>query len=369
MSLHIVKSMDHRKKNIAELEQKKRESLRSLDLLLEDLGSRLLERAGEAGFPSTDVREYRRLWKEALDAQDRIKAIEEGYLHLQALDEEIEAKEVLQTARRGELSVLHRDLGKAVLDDPQNQEIPAFFRQRADLLSPQVDTLEARLADMETEETPNIFSWFGKKTRTLMTRSSLKKAKKKLHQLYETAGEQFSHSGGAESPAAKTGFLGKIQKLREQSRALAEDLAELRENRRKTAADTEIRGGPLKGIQELEKHIGRIKEELAALYRRFGEAAAAGAKKRFASLLHEDDQPSLGKIALIRKTVRDYDGEIERLQASLAVDEAKGEVRRLEKAVTEQRNRIAAAETVIAEYTQKIQETQARIEELAKLLE
>jgi uncharacterized coiled-coil DUF342 family protein len=361
--------MDRRKKNIAELENKKRESLRSLDFIMESLGSRLLERVGEAGFPSVTVTEYRRLQQEFHEAQDRIRTIEADYLRLQALDEEIESKEALQTARRRELSALYRERGKAILDDPQGIELPAFFRQQADFLVPKIDILEARLADMKTEETPTVFSWIGKTARTLAARSSLTKSQKELNRLCETLGEQFSHPGGAEAPAVKTGLLGKIQKLKDQALALAEELAELREKRRKIAADTGVRSGPLKRIRDLEKYIRRVKEEFAALYRQFGGEAAAGAKKQFASLLDEEDRRSLEKIALIRKTVRLYEDETEKLKASLAVDEAKEEIKKLETAIREQRNRIAAAETAISGYTQKIGSAQARIEELTKRME
>jgi hypothetical protein len=356
--------MDRRKKNMVELENKKRESLHSLDLILEDLGSRLLERIGEADFPSADVMEYRRLREEALDSQDSIKTIEADYLRLQALDEDIESKEALQTARRRELSVLYRDLGKGILEDPTDRELPAFFRQRGDILLPRVAALEARLRDINTTEKPSLFSWIGKSAQTLVIRSSLAKARNELSRLYETAGEQFSHPGGAEAPAAKTGPVEKIQNLKEQSQTLAEDLAALREDRRKMAADTGAHGGPLKRIRDLEKHLSRIKEEFTVLYRHFGGEAAAGAKKHFAALLDEVDLQSLEKIALIRKTIGNYEGEITKLKTSLAVDEHKLEIQKLERAITEQRNRIAAAETAIAEYTKKRAEAQDLIEKL-----
>jgi hypothetical protein len=360
--------MDQRKKTIAELENKKQESLRSLDLIREDLGARLLERIGDADFPSEDLAEYRRLWKETLDSRGRIKTIEEDSLRIQALDEELESKEGQQTAQRRELADLTLDLGKEILGDPQNTESPVFFRQQADLLASRLEALEARLAEMETREGGNLFSWIGKSAQALITRSSLAKARNKLHRLYETVGEQFSRSGGAGVPAAQSGLLRNIQKLKKQSQALEEDMAELREKRRELAARTGGRSGPLKNIRDLEKHLGRIKEEFAVLYRHFGGEAAAGAKKQFASLLDEGDQQTLEKIALIQKTVAGYEDEIEKLKASLGIDEAKREIEKLEKATAEQQDRIAAAETAIAAYTQKIAEARARIGEFSKRL-
>jgi hypothetical protein len=356
--------MDQRKKKISELEKKKQESLCSLDLILEDLGARLLERIGEAGFPSADVAEYRRLKKEALESQDKIKAIEEDSLRLQALDDEIEAKEGLQTSRTGELTALFRDLGKEMLEDPRNTELPVFFRQQGDLLLCRVEALEARLADLDTREGANVFSWIGKSARALTTRLSLSKARNELHKLYETAGEQFSHPGGTGTQAPRSGLLGKVQKLKKQTQDLTEELAALREKRRELAAHTGAGGGPLKHIRDLEKHIRRIKEEFAVLYRRFGGEAAAGAKKKFAALLNKEDRQSLEKIDLLRKAVGDYEEEIEQLKASLGIDEAKREIEKLEKAIGGERDRIALAEKTIAGHTQKIAEARKRIEEL-----
>lgn len=365
--------MDQRKKTIAELENKRRESLCSLNLIQEDLGARLLERIEGGDFPPAGFAEYRteyrRLGKEARDFQGKIKEIEEDSLRIQALDEEIEAKEGQEAAGSRELSGLVRDLGKDLLENPQNAELPVFFRQQADLLAANIEALEARIAELGSREGGNVFSWIGKSAQALMTRSSLAKTRNELEKLYETAGEQFSGSGGPGLSAARSGLVRNIQKLKKQGLALEEDLAELREKQRELGARTGGRGGPVKHIRDLERQLDRVKEEAAALYRHFGGEAAAGSPKAFASLLDEEDRGALEKISLIRKTMAGYEAEIGRLEASLGIDEAKREIEKMEKAVAEQRDRIAAAEKTIAACVQKTAEARARIEEFSQRLE
>lgn len=364
------KNMDNREKNIAGLEEKKQEARRTLDLLLEALGRRLLERAGEGDFPSAGAEEYRRLCKEAADSEKLIKVIEEDSFRLQSLGEKIETEEEEAAAVRKELSGLYRNLGREIVGDPQYGDRTIFYRQRTDTLRPKIETLEARLAELEARDGSHVFAWIGKSAQMLITRSILARARADLEKLHEAAGEQFSRPGSAVfAGGKKPGILKDIEKARGRTQAREEKLAGLREERRKLGAETGAAGGPVRRIRGLEKRTGEIRQELKTVCRRFGEAAAEpGNKKPFAALLDGEDRQSLEKIALIRKTVRDYDGEIETLRASLAVDDQKQEIEKLEKALAEQRDRIAAAEMVIAGYTQKIKDAQARIAELAKLI-
>jgi hypothetical protein len=363
--------MDSRKKKIADLEAEKRKSLLALDLIREDMGSRLLERIGENDFPSPAPAEYRRLRQEAADLEGAIKVIEEDSLRIQALDEEMELKKERRTAGLRELSGLYRNLGRRILEDPRYGDRVIFYRQRTDTLLPKIEGLEARLAELENREGTNLFSWLGKSAQALAVRSSLAGARKDVEQVYEAAGEEFSRpggGGGGPDPGEQADLLGDIEKSRGILQALADEMAELREERRKIAAASGAGGGAVERIRKLEQRIFRIREELKSLYRHFGgEASEREHKKRFASLLDEEDWKTLEKTALIRQTLQQYDDEIARHKASLEIDAERAEIEKLKKAAAEQRNRIAAAETAIAEYTQKIAEAQARIKNLSEV--
>jgi chromosome segregation ATPase len=363
--------MDHRKKSIGGLERKKQESRGSLDLILEDFGGQLLERIGGEDFPSGELEEYRRLLKEVGDSEALIKTIEADTRRLRDLEEEINRREEQQAARSRELSGLYITLAGRVLEENQSGDMAAAYRQRADLFADKIESLESRLADLEAGEGTGLFAWLEKNIRGSAARSSLTRARNNLDKLYEEAGEQFSqpNHGGPPFEGEAAGLVEAIKKTRALSQTRAGELAELREERRKLGGVFGAEGGPAKQIQGLERHIGHIRQELKAVYRRFGEQASAGEnKKRFASLFHEDDKQVLDKIRLIRKTIRDYEGEIKKLKTSLEIDAEKGEIEKLKKAVEEQRGRIAAAEENIAELNGCIHQAEKHIEELEKLL-
>lgn len=363
------KTMDYRKKNLRDLENKKQESRRSLDLILEDLGGQLLGRIGGEDVPSGEVREYRRLQQEVCDSESLIKTIAADNLRLRELEEEIGCGEERQTAGSRELSALYAALGKCLLEDAQSGDMAASYRQRADELGVKISSLESRMAGLEAGDGANMFARVGKGAQRLVIRPSLEKTRKDLERLYGEAGEQFTRPGGPPFQGESAKLAKNIEKARNHFRTLAEELAELREERRKLGGSFGAEGGPDKQIQGLERHINHIRQELKAVYRRFGEEAAEGEnKKRFASLFSGDDKQVLDKIKLIRKTIGDYDGKIEKLKASLEIDAEKTEIEKLEKAIEEQRARVAAAEETIAELEGRIHESEKNIGELEKLL-
>jgi uncharacterized coiled-coil DUF342 family protein len=362
--------MDQRKKNIGELERKKRESRCSLDLILEDFGVQLLERAGGSDVPFGEAEEYRRLLKEVSDSESLIRAIEADTLRLRELEEDISRREERHSVRSRELSGLYIALGRRVLEEPQAGDLAASYRRRADFLVDKIEALEGRLAELETREGANVFAWIGKNLQGSTARSSLNRTRNNLHRLYEEAGEQFARPDyNPPFQGALAALAADIEKARTLSRTQAGELEELREERRKLGGVFGSEGGPAKQIQGLERHINHIREELKDVYRRFGEqAAAAENKKRFAFLVYEDDKKVLDKIKCIRKTVGDYDREIEKLKASLEADAERAEIEKLKKAIAEQRARIAAAEETIVELEGRVQGAEKHIGELEKLL-
>jgi hypothetical protein len=361
--------MDYRKKNLVELENKKKESQLSLDLILEDFGCLLLGRTGGEDFPSEYAAEYRRLLKEAGDSESLIRTIEADALRLGKLEEDISRREQQNTVRSREISGLYTVLGKRMLEDLQFGEFTASYRQRADVLAVKISSLESRMAELEAGDGANVFARAGKGVQRLVIRPSLEKTRKDLDRLYGEAGEQFTRSGGPPFQGELANLAEEIEKARSLSQNLAEELAGLREERGRLGGAFGAGGGPAKQIQGLEQHISHIRQDLKDVYRRFGGQAAEGEnKKRFAPLFYEDDKQVLDKIKLIKKIIGDYDREIEKLKTSLTVDEEKAEIGKLKKAIGEQRARIAAAEEVIGELEGRIHGAEKHIEELEKLL-
>ncbi|MDR0876972.1 MAG: hypothetical protein LBN21_02880, partial [Treponema sp.] len=153
------------------------------------------------------------------------------------------------------------------------------------------------------------------------------------------------------------------------------ELASLREERGVISSDFSVHGGPVKYIQELNKRIGKAREEQKLIARRFGETAAdftaakskqAAQKKLFARIITNDDTLTLEKIKIVRKTIRDYDTEIKKLTAAIAIDEEKAAIEKLRKSIEDQKKRIAAAEAAIAEAEDRIAKAETHITELEK---
>jgi chromosome segregation ATPase len=388
-----IDSMDDRKKQIDELEQKRRGSRAALDSLFERFGETLLSRAGEAAEPSgTDFEnesrreagEYRRLHREIADSEAAIKTIEEQIRRQRELEDQIALKEQEEGERSKSLAGLYGRLGKAALEADVGGELVQSFQEQAEGLISKVRSLEDRLADLEQKEGNNVFSWIGKSAQSLVLRSFLTKAQDNLEQLYRSVGERFSrqdHSAGDYSGQPEiAGLIAGIEQAREEARFLSKELAELREALRQIGKNFSAEGGPLRQIQTLKNHISRVREELKTLYRCFGAAAASmneaaetgdSAPERdpfLASLVRADDQMVLDDAERIRQSIRDDERTMEKLRASLAIDEEQAKIEKSRRHIADKRMKIAEAEKDIAEAEDSIKDSEKYIEELRKLL-
>ena len=379
--------MDERKKQIEELEQKRRDNLAALDSCMERLGETLLGRVGEESPVSADsppaAGEYHRLRKEIAGSEDSIKTIEEQIRRQRELEERIALKEQEEGERAKGLSGLYARLGKAALEAVSAGYgeglggAAAPYREQAEDLTSKVRSLEDRLAELERKDGSNVFSWIGKSAQGLVLRSFLTKAQDNLDQLYRNAGERFSRPDLPDLSALPeaAGIIAAIAQAREASRSLSADLAALREEFRRIGGSIGAEGGPLKQIQGLRNHISRTREELRVLYRRFGgEAAAAGKSaetgegRLFASLITAEDQPVLDEADRLRSSIRDTERSMEKLRASLAIDGEQAKIEKCRRAIADKQARIAEAEKDIAEFEDSIQDSEKYIEELRKLL-
>jgi uncharacterized coiled-coil DUF342 family protein len=368
--------MDERKKTIKELEDKRRENQESVNLMLADLGEALLGRAGAegvegAGNLEAPFREYRRLLKEIADSGELIRRIEADTARLRELEENIQRKEQQSSGQSRELSASYIKLGELVLEDPDFKDFAASYGQQAEALTSKIRSLEERLESFEDKNGAGVFAWISKGAQSMVVRSFLSKTQDNLRRLYAGAGEKFFLARTSE-PAdhRETGpLLREIEGQRKFSSELSADLVLLRGERRKIGEAFGTEGSPVKQIQGQEKHIRHVQEELRALYLAFGEQAAdPGRGKNFAALRRPEDAPILERVGEIRGIIGDLEGRIEKLKASLAVDDEKAEIEKLRKAIGEHRERIAAGEKAIAELEGRIGESSRHIEELSRFL-
>jgi chromosome segregation ATPase len=383
--------MDERRKTIRELEEKRREDLHAIDLILEDLGKTLLSRLetrtgvpeaqeGKGDLSSGDLAEYHRILKEIADSEEYIQAIEADTCRLKDLEEDILRKEQRNSEETKELSQLYARLGELLLEDPSFSDFTGPFRRQIEALVPKIKSLEDRLEDLEGGNQNNVFTWIGKSAQGMVIRSFLGKNQGNLQRIYTAVGEKFS-SAAFGTPVLNPGVLsvsGEIEAARKRILELNSALNALRDERRKIGDSFGAEGGPVKRTQSLERHIARSREQLRSLYLRYGGRAAAGGggvgggasgdtEGEFASLLTGEDTLLLDKIGRLRDTVGEYDKSIEKLKASLAIDAERAEIGKMEKSIEAHRQRIAAGNEAISELERHIEESNRRIQELMEV--
>ena len=388
--------MDDRKKQIGELEKFKKSNQASLNVLLEGLGKTLLNRPEISGEDNKnfsdpvlcqDIDKYRQLQKEIVDSEASIQDVEIQIARLRELEEDIESREQELTAQAKKQSDYYAQLGKLVLEDPGLDDFSSPYRMQADTLVPKIKSLEERLGDLTNPGGGgNVFSWIGKSAQSMVLRSFLTKSLDSLERLYRNTGEQFFRYKTENPSVEKT--LGieiidvgnEIEKSKGRSADMTEELGKFREERRLIDDQFNASGGALKQIQGLKKTISTAQDNLKTLYLHFGIIVAgdgqkqekpASSKKRnanFTSLITESDQKILDEILRLRQSIQEDEAAIEKLTASLAIDEEWETIEKFRRSIDDKKARIAEAEQNIAELESRIKSSEMHIEELKKLL-
>ena len=381
------RSMDDRKRQIGELEQRKREQIVSLETLLTRLGEALLGRETGSGQEAPAFEELGVFWglkKDIVDSEAAIQAVEDQIRRFRELEESIEVKEQEESAGSKELAAVYGRLGKLLLDDTAGGGAGAYadfcapYRDQADALLTKVLSLEERVAGLEGRDGGNVFTWIGKNAQGLVLRSFLTKAQESLDQLRQTVGERYSRCDIAALPANETESAGEVETLcaqierkRAEVRTFSQDLAELREERRTISVSYNSEGGPIKQIQTLKNHINHVRDELRTLYRRVGAEMAGvdGIERRqvIDSLIAPEDRDGLDNAARISRSIHDDETSIAKLQASLDIDDEKEQIEKYRRMIGEKREKIAQAEKSIMEFEENIRVSEANIEKLGAI--
>jgi tetratricopeptide (TPR) repeat protein len=380
----MIEDMDDRKKQINDLEQRKREQGISLDALLTRLGESLLGRVNDSTLEEMEL--FRRLKNDIADSETAIQTVEEQIRRFRELEESIEAKEQENSAGSKELAIVYGRLGKLLLDlaaDAAGNYVDfcAPYRDQADTLYTKVLSLEERLSGLEEREGGNVFTWIGKNAQGMVLRSFLTKAQESLEQLYRNVGERYcrrdrddeANSGSSSSEnTAVAEFCAEIERRRAEVRVLSQELIDLKEERKEISGSFNAEGGPLKQNQTLKNHIAHVQDELKALYRRIGAEAASidGVERRdiINALIKPEDQETLDNAVQISRLIRENERAIEKLQASLAIDDEKEKIEKYRKMIQEKKDKIAQAAKNIAEFEEGIRVSETAIEKLQSLL-
>jgi predicted RNase H-like nuclease (RuvC/YqgF family) len=359
--------MDERKKTIRKYEDKKWEAANSIEAMLENLGASLLPHLDQ-----DDNSEYRQLSRDINDSEVYITAIEGDITRLKILEEDIQRKDQESALRDKELSKLFTRLGESVLAENGCIDAVKPYQNQAETLFVKIKSLEERLEQLEERGDRNVFAWIGKNTQGMVFRGFLGKSQNSLQKIYTLAGEKYCQSASTDpAPGADiVSLLEEIETYKQESAVLNADLIRLKEERRRIGETFSPDGGPAKKIQSLERHIARSREELRGVFRSYGrKVEAAESIAEFAvPPINETDAQLLENIRKGREAIQEYDREVEKLKASLAIDEEKAVIAKIEKSIKDHEERVRTSEEAIIDLTKQIGEANARIEELTRRL-
>jgi archaellum component FlaC len=296
------------------------------------------------------------------------------------LEEDIEAKELLDSAHSKELTGFYVKMGRLVLEDASLRDFSAPYSRQAEVLLPKVQSLRDRIAGLKDQtEGSNVFTWIGKSAQGMVLRTFLTRAEDDLEHLYRNAGEQFYQRSGdfSDSLSANIAELRtEVVKNRAQAQALSEELSALKEEHRQISGEFSASGGPGRQIQNLRKQISSKKDELGALYLRFGQAAFADDREAGTSgsseaghktlnfLMGEADRVVLDDARRIERSILDKGEEIKKIQASIDIDEELERIEKYRGSIAEKKAWIADAQRSIEEFENKIKDAEKHIEEL-----
>jgi chromosome segregation ATPase len=364
--------MDERKRTIGELELKKKESLRSLEAMCEDFGETLFSRIpGQENLLGASANEYLKLQKEIGDSEGLNRLTEADTQRLKALGEEIHVKELQSGALAGDIAGACAELGQDVIEEEAFSALLGVYRQQINVLVPKLEDAKSKLDELEERAGSGIFSWIGKSAQGAVYRTLVAKHQGTLKKLYTAAGEKLVHPANDSliSGHELEDGIRAVRDMKDSREALNREIDRLKNEHRSLGNSFGAYGGPVRRIQNLEKHIAQIRSELKLVYRQVGELASDETQgERFGAVLRPEDQRVLEMVGRSKASIAEYGREIEKLKTSIAIDEEKAEIEKMKRAITEQQQRIAAAEDRIGELNRQIDDAHVHIEELSKLL-
>jgi hypothetical protein len=373
--------MDERKLSIRELEEKKRETLEKLGKLLGSWGETLLSRLDTEDsdrFPR-ELGQYRHAMETIALCRGRIRTLEEDALRLRNLEKELEAKGASIAEKTGALNELYLRLGETALRSDGALDAAAPLKAQADDLTARIGAQQEQLGELEEGKNAGILSWIGNNTRGALIRSRLAKNLAGLNRIYASLGEQrfaaLERLGEDAGDLPAGDIPAQISALRQELTLLEESRGTLRDERGTLRDSLGIEGNArnfsaAKKIRETEQRIDREQEQLLDLCAAFGSQIYdlfADRESGENDWLQAEDKTILERSRELLGHIAGYEAGIEKLKASLQIDEKRNAIDKMNKSILSHRQRIAASENAIAGLEKQIAEANRHIEELMKL--
>jgi predicted nucleic acid-binding Zn-ribbon protein len=357
--------MDDRKKTIKDLENRKTADIASADLLLIQLGEALLPHIRD------EVPEYRSLTREIQDSEESIRAARVDIARLKELDEDIRKKEQGDSELSKTIFLLYTRIGELVLQDPAFGEFAEPYCAQVETLLPKIQSLEGRIETLAERENSNIFTWIGKGAQSMVLRSFLGRNKNNLQRIFSAAGEKFVQDAPKEAidNVSVMDLLGEINGFRETQAAAQAEIALLKEERRRITASFAPDGGVSRKIPALERRIAETREKLRLLFFHYGTLVFESPEQpEYAAVLEDSGRQLLDRISALKNAAAENERNAEKLRASLAIDEEKAKIDKMEHSIAFHRRRITESEENIRDLDGRILEANKRIKELSAVL-
>ena len=374
--------MDDRKKRIDNLHKNSQESRNSLDTLLENFGEKLYSRTKEMmseledKTEFDDINQYKSYIQDISDSNASIIKIEEKNRRFKELEDTISRKENEEKERAKEMVSVFKRLGKALLENSAYEDFTSFYKEQSDALKAKRESLEDRIAELDNKEGGNVFSWIGKSAQGLVLKSFLSKAQDSQGQLYHTIGERFSDRSSVCEDDEVAIIRAEIDILRNDSRVVQDEIADLKDEKRIISAGFGIDGNPQKQIQSVKSHITQVNEALRALYKNFGLQASGimdeeinpDRKYFIDTIVAAEDGEIIGRAVRLNQSIIDNEKAIIKLQASLAIDDEKLKIEKYQKSIEEKKKRIEDLQKGIIDLEESVRDSGKYIQELEKKL-
>ncbi len=362
--------MDERKRVIKDLESRRRETTEALNLLYKDIGESVLlklEAQGEKS-DSNEIRlGYRQIQKEINDSRGLIKAIQENMVKLKEVEEGVHQKEHLKGDFKRELALAYAKLGETVIDHPDYPDFSEIFSSKISELSQKINDLENEIESLNDTSSSNVFNWIGKSIKLVLRNSSLKKYQENLVKMYYTAGEKFLDevNPGQITEDFVRNMVNDLVDLKSRNESNEIALNTLKSERRKIGEKLNADGGPSRKIDGLENHIRQSESMLNQLYQNFGKIISADLENAgFTKVFDDEDRQLLSSIKRQEETILLLNEKMEKLHASIRIDELKGNVEKYTKLTGDHRQKISQSELAIEDLEKKIREANQEIEDL-----
>ena len=363
--------MEIRKKEIQDLEEKNRRAAVSIENQLEILGKNLLSRSSDTiqdrSLPAQSE-EFATLLGEIEGIKGQISGVEEDNARLAEIEDDIRQKETDNTELATAKSNLRIQLGEVLLTDPAFEDFAQFYQDSLSTLLPKLRSLEDRLELMEEQSGVNLFRRMSNNAQSVLLKSQLAKNRNDLQRLYAKAGERYLLArADSVAPTGKAGeLLQKMDDFTGMEEEIAAHLAAQKELRGTILDSFKPEGSGNRKIQSLQRRIAEIEERLRKLYMEYGKQAEASVRED--PELRTEEQGILSALEELREAIQDATAHIAQLSASLAIDEERAKIDRMEKQIRENKERISAAESLINELTASIEECKSRIEDLSEVM-